>query len=155
MIADLFGTLLPVSGRMRGLPSMSLSIPPTLNSGDVRDVNLLSCKPTVLVLTYRCEPTQLHWCFWAEGLLGVGKWERPLFPNKLLQNTSGDLAFLLKHSCSSEILFLLWSYLHFVSIDKMNASVLNPALGKLWSEWKMGNFHPQPHCLMTRMPHFS
>lgn len=76
MIVDSSGTLLPVSGGLRGLPGMSLSIPPTLNSGDVRNVNLVEvvslpclCQPTAVNLPGHSDISEQQGCW----VLGNGK----------------------------------------------------------------------------------
>lgn len=109
---------------------MSLSIPPTLNSGDVRNVNLLEvvslpclCQPTAVNLPGHSDISEQQGCW----VLGNGKvlfsqassWRTPL-------ETCSNIPFPLR--CS-------FDYGHtFVSIDDLSASVLNPAPGKLWNE---------------------
>lgn len=123
---------------MKGLPSTSSSAL-ILNSGHVRGANLQGHEPAILVLTY-----QVHWHFWAEGLLGAGKWEGPFFPKQGPEKHFCRLGFL------AQTFLFLWDALYtmvalvFGSEDKINASVLNPTFRKLWSIWKMRNFHPQP-----------
>lgn len=148
-IADLFGTLLPVSGGMRGLPSTSSSVPLTLNSGDIGDVNLQGCKPTVLVLTYQVTLT-----FPSRRAIRHREMGRSSFPKQAPEEHLWTLVFLAQTFLFLQGALFITVVLAFVSIDKMNASVLNPALKKLWSKWKTGNFHLFSKFTVRRIKHY-